>query len=362
MRMASPRSRKGSRMSCWARLKRWISSRNTTGGTVRNRGIWRLSARNFFSSAALPLAPENSTKPCPVASARMRARVVLPVPGGPHMTMEGSRPPDVSRVSAPLGPSRCAWPTTSSRVVGRRRSGRGMWDMAAGFQPSSAAVLGSRHEHAAGVECHFGEAEARRARQRRCRVTKLPAYERDPFASTLETRVLRSGEERGRPFVILEDTIFYPEGGGQPFDLGTVNGIPVLEVQKREGEIRHYLGGILSAGPASLQLDWARRFDHMQQHTGQHLLTAVSQDRFQWATTAFHLGASVCDIELSALSISLREMEQLEEAVASEIRVHREVSARWVTTEGYAEEAVRSRGLPEGHSGDIRLVQISGVD
>jgi Ser-tRNA(Ala) deacylase AlaX len=189
-----------------------------------------------------------------------------------------------------------------------------------------------------------------------------PAYERDPFAATLETRVLRSGEEKGQPFVILEDTIFYPEGGGQPFDLGTVNGSAVLEVQKREGEIRHYLGAALSAGPASLQLDWARRFDHMQQHTGQHLLTAVAQDRFQWATTAFHLGASVCDIELSAPSLSLREMEQLEEAVAAEIRRHREVSARWVTTEGYAEEAVRSRGLPEGHSGAIRLVQIAGVD
>src|SRR5664279_2371787 len=188
------------------------------------------------------------------------------------------------------------------------------------------------------------------------------AYERDPFASTLETRVLRSGEERGRPFVILEDTIFYPEGGGQPFDLGTVNGIPVLEVQKREGEIRHYLGGVLSAGTASLQLDWARRFDHMQQHTGQHLLTAVAQDRFQWATTAFHLGASVCDIELTAPSISLREMEQLEEAVAAEIRARLEVTARWVTTEGYAQESVRSRGLPEGHSGEIRLVQIAGLD
>ncbi|HEX7554928.1 MAG TPA: alanyl-tRNA editing protein [Geothrix sp.] len=173
---------------------------------------------------------------------------------------------------------------------------------------------------------------------------------------------MRNGEERGRPFVILEDTIFYPEGGGQPFDLGTVNGIAILEVQKREGEIRHYLGGVLPAGPASLQLDWARRFDHMQQHTGQHLLTAVAQDRFQWATTAFHLGPGICDIELDAPSISPGEMDRLEEAVAAEIRARREVSARWVSPEAYRQEAVRSRGLPEGHSGDIRLVQIAGVD
>jgi alanyl-tRNA synthetase len=188
------------------------------------------------------------------------------------------------------------------------------------------------------------------------------AYERDPFATALETRILACGEEQGRPFVLLEDTVFYPEGGGQPCDLGTVNGVAVVEVQKREGSIRHYLAAALPTGPASLRLDWTRRFDHMQQHTGQHLLTAVAQDQFKWGTTAFHLGASVCDIELDAASISPRDMEALEEAVAAEIRAHREVTARWVSPEAYGAEAVRSRGLPEGHAGDIRLVQIAGVD
>ncbi|GLH69100.1 alanyl-tRNA editing protein [Geothrix rubra] len=190
----------------------------------------------------------------------------------------------------------------------------------------------------------------------------LPAYERDPYATTLESRVLRCGEEQGRPFAILEDSLFYPEGGGQPCDLGTINGVAVLDVQKRDGESRHYLGAPVAEGPASLRLDWVRRFDHMQQHTGQHLLTAVAQDRFQWETTAFHLGVATCDIELTATSISPREMEQLEEAVAAEIRAGREITARRVSPEAYAEAVVRSRGLPEGHTGDIRLVAIAGVD
>ena len=190
----------------------------------------------------------------------------------------------------------------------------------------------------------------------------FPAYERDPFLTSLETRVLRSGEEKGHPFAVLEDTIFYPEGGGQPCDLGTVNGEAVLDVQKREGEIRHDLGATLPEGPALLNLDWVRRFDHMQQHTGQHLLTAVAQDRFQWGTTAFHLGPQVCDIELDASSVSTAELDRLEESVASEIRARREVTARWVSPEAYGQEAVRSRGLPEGHCGDIRLVQIGDVD
>ncbi|HJW73091.1 MAG TPA: alanyl-tRNA editing protein [Geothrix sp.] len=193
-------------------------------------------------------------------------------------------------------------------------------------------------------------------------MTKLPAYEQDPFATALDTRILGGGDEKGRPFVLLEDTIFYPEGGGQPCDLGTVNGVAVLDVQKREGAIRHYLEAPATVGPASLKLDWNRRFDHMQQHTGQHLLTAVAQDRFKWETTAFHLGATVCDIELDAASISPAELERLEEAVAAEIRARREVKARWVSPEGYGQESVRSRGLPEGHQGDIRLVEITGVD
>ncbi|HEX9009775.1 MAG TPA: alanyl-tRNA editing protein, partial [Holophagaceae bacterium] len=136
----------------------------------------------------------------------------------------------------------------------------------------------------------------------------------------------------------------------------------VLDVQKRDGEIRHTLEAPLPEGPAALRLDWTRRFDHMQQHTGQHLLTAVAQDRFKWETTAFHLGAATCDIELTTISISPREMEQLEEAVAAEIRAARPISARRVSPEAYGREAVRSRGLPEGHTGDIRLVEIAGVD
>lgn len=190
----------------------------------------------------------------------------------------------------------------------------------------------------------------------------LPAYERDPFAVTLDTRILRCGEEEGRPFALLEDSIFYPEGGGQPCDLGTINGVAVLDVQKRDGEIRHTLEAPLPEGPATLRLDWTRRFDHMQQHTGQHLLTALAQDRFKWETTAFHLGATVCDIELAAASLPRRDIEVLEEAVAAEIRAARPISARRVSPEAYGREAVRSRGLPEGHTGDIRLVEIAGVD
>lgn len=195
-----------------------------------------------------------------------------------------------------------------------------------------------------------------------CTMEHLPAYERDPRLRTLETEVVASGDHDGRPFVVLADTVLYPEGGGQPADRGRVGGVPVLDVQKVSGEVRHVLDGPAPDGRVAVELDWRRRFDHMQQHTAQHLLTAVAEDRFGWATTSFHLGAHVCDVELDTPEIAPGALAELEEAVAAEVRAARPVTARRVTQEAYAGLDVRSRGLPEGHTGSVRLVAIDGID
>jgi alanyl-tRNA synthetase len=190
----------------------------------------------------------------------------------------------------------------------------------------------------------------------------VPAYEREPYRTALETSILEAGDDDGRPWAVLVDTIFYPEGGGQPPDQGLLNGIRVHDVRKAGGKHRHYLAAPVAPGPARIELDWDRRFDHMQQHTGQHLLSAVAQDRFSWRTTAFHLGPDVCDIELDARALSPADRTALEEAVAAEIRAARAVTSRRVTLEEFRALAVRTRGLPEGHAGDVRLVEIAGVD
>jgi Ser-tRNA(Ala) deacylase AlaX len=190
----------------------------------------------------------------------------------------------------------------------------------------------------------------------------IPAYEHEPFLRSLQTEVVRAGEERGRPFVVLTDTILYPEGGGQPADRGWIAGVPVEDVRAVGGEIRHYLAGPPPTGRVRVELDWARRFDHMQQHTGQHLLTAVAEQRFGWHTTAFHLGDQVADIELDTPQIAPGRLVELEEAVAAEVRACRPVTARRVSPQDYAALPVRTRGLPEGFAGDIRLVEIAGID
>ncbi len=193
-------------------------------------------------------------------------------------------------------------------------------------------------------------------------MTQIPAYERDPFLRSLETEVIGTGTDRGRPFVVLADTIFYPEGGGQPADRGWVAGVPVEDVRKTAGEIRHFLAGTPPAGTVRAELDWARRFDHMQQHTAQHLLTALAQERFGWCTTAFHLGERVADIELDTPALPPDRLLALEEAVAAEVRAARPVTARRVSPEALATLPVRTRGLPESHAGDVRLVEIAGID
>ena len=190
----------------------------------------------------------------------------------------------------------------------------------------------------------------------------IPAYEREPYLQSLETDVIRVGTERDRQFVILAETILYPEGGGQPADQGWVGKAAVEDVRKVDEEIRHYLAGPPPGGRVQVALDWVRRFDHMQQHTGQHLLTAAAEQRFGWHTTAFHLGEQVSDIELDTAKITPEQLVGLEEAIAAEIRAARPVTARRVSPEEYAMLPVRTRGLPEGHTGDIRLVEIAGID
>ena len=196
-------------------------------------------------------------------------------------------------------------------------------------------------------------------------------YERDPLARSLETRVDRQDNADGRLFLVLQDTVLYPEGGGQPSDHGLIGGASIDLVQRVEGEVRHFVAGPpnergddlpKSGDSVVVRVDWSRRFDHMQQHTAQHLLSAVAQDRFGWKTTAFHLGERRCDVELEVEQLDVGQISDLEDAVAEEIRASRAVRAYRVEPEEMERLEVRTRGLPAGHQGTVRLVEIDGID
>ena len=190
----------------------------------------------------------------------------------------------------------------------------------------------------------------------------IPSYEKDPYLARLEVEVVRIGESDGRPWAVLDDTLLYPEGGGQPADHGHLGKVAVVDVHKAGGEIRHVLESPVEIGAAVLELDWRRRYDHMQQHTAQHLLSALALARFGWATRSFHLGAETSDIELDAAALSADRLAALEEAAMAEIVAGRPITTRRVSPREVARLDVRSRGLPADHTGDIRLVEIEGVD
>ena len=100
----------------------------------------------------------------------------------------------------------------------------------------------------------------------------------------------------------------------------------------------------------------------MQQHTAQHVLSAIAADRHHWQTTSFHLGDQVSDIELAVPELGTDDINLLEEEAAEEIRKASPVLARRVPLAEYRELDVRSRGLPQDHTGDVRLVEIEGLD
>ncbi len=189
-----------------------------------------------------------------------------------------------------------------------------------------------------------------------------PAYHRDAYLTELDSVVVGVGEDGGRPYAVLTDTLFYPEGGGQPADRGTIAGTSVVDVQKSGNEILHFLHDRVKTGPVHLELDWERRWDHMQQHTAQHLLTAVALRDFGWPTTAFHLGPDSSDIELDVPALERSDLDRLESTCAAVIREGRTVGYRTAEVADFERLGVRSRRLPEGFTGEVRLVEIEGLD
>ncbi|KAJ7396367.1 Alanyl-tRNA editing protein Aarsd1 [Pitangus sulphuratus] len=172
------------------------------------------------------------------------------------------------------------------------------------------------------------------------------------------------GGEPVRGFqVVLEDTILFPEGGGQPDDRGLIGDVPVLRVTRRGPEAVHFVPAALEPGAeVLLSLDWERRFDHMQQHSGQHLITAIAEQMFGFKTTSWELGRQRSLIELDTPSMTAEQVKALEMSVNEKIRDRVPVTVRELAADDPEVERVRSRGLPDDHVGPVRVVDIEGID
>lgn len=157
--------------------------------------------------------------------------------------------------------------------------------------------------------------------------------------------------------VVLDRTAFYPASGGQPFDTGTLNGIPVLDVVDREEDIEHVLGSPLAEETAHGQVDRARRWDHRQQHTGQHLLSAVFEELYGYRTLSFHMGAAISTIDLAAAELTPAQIAAAERCANELVCENRPVRVSF-------EDAVEAGGLRKAseRTGTLRIVSIEGLD
>src|SRR3989338_7275187 len=172
-------------------------------------------------------------------------------------------------------------------------------------------------------------------------------YYRDSFLREFEARVLRvEPGEAGRCGVVLDRTAFYPTSGGQPHDLGALGDLAVEDVQENEaGEVVHVVARAPAAATVRGVIDWPRRFDHMQQHTGQHLLSAAFVRLFNWPTASFHLGRDLCTIDLETGSLGPRQLQQAEELANQVIFEDRPVHVRFVPPGGELEKEGLRRAL-----------------
>jgi alanyl-tRNA synthetase len=179
-------------------------------------------------------------------------------------------------------------------------------------------------------------------------------YYQDSYLTRFEARVMAGGME-----AVLDRTAFYPSSGGQPNDLGRLGGAVVRDVMEDEtGRVVHVLDRALEAGSmVAGEVDWDRRFDHMQQHSGQHLLSAVIHDMNGWTTLSFHLGAEVSTIDLDVESIPAEQLERIE------AEANRRITANAPVTVAF-EDAERVQGLRKAseRGGTLRVVSIEGLD
>jgi alanyl-tRNA synthetase len=146
--------------------------------------------------------------------------------------------------------------------------------------------------------------------------------------------------------LILDRTAFYPTSGGQPNDLGKIGDANVLDVRDEGDEILHLVDRKPSHPDVNCCINWPRRFDHMQQHTGQHLLSAMFQERFGLPTVSFHLGTELCTIDLRGPEPTDKILEGAERAANQVVFEDRPVNVRYGTAD---KERGRSRGNPSGH-------------
>ena len=180
-------------------------------------------------------------------------------------------------------------------------------------------------------------------------------YYKDCYLTRFDAKVVDANPER--TLVYLDRTAFYPSSGGQPFDLGLLGEVAITEVVDEDDRVAHKLSSPLRGDVVSGTIDWQRRFDHMQQHTGQHLLSAVFVEVLHAATLSFHLGAESCAIDLGLPAIDSAQVQAVERRANELVLENRPVTVDFQ----HSSEATDLR-KPSDREGELRIVSIHELD
>ena len=179
-------------------------------------------------------------------------------------------------------------------------------------------------------------------------------YKKEFTAKVLECRESKKGYE-----IILNQTAFYPEGGGQPSDTGILGGINVKEVHEKDGELIHYTDGPLEVGMDVIgKINWGRRFDLMQQHSGEHIVSGLVHEAFGYDNVGFHMGSDVITIDFNGM-LDEEQMAEIEAKVNQIIWENQEVEIFYPTEEELKNLDYRSK---KELSGWVRIVRFPGAD
>lgn len=180
-------------------------------------------------------------------------------------------------------------------------------------------------------------------------------YYDDSYLTEFQARVVERSADGRR--LCLDRTAFYPASGGQPQDLGWIADVPVVEVIEEAERIVHVTAEPVEGEEVACRIDWPRRFDYMQQHSGQHVLSAVLVELFKIPTVGFHLGAEISAIDLEVAALKAEQVTAVEERANAVVFENRPVTIRY-------EEAGRDLDLrkPSDREGTLRIVSIEGLD
>ncbi len=184
-------------------------------------------------------------------------------------------------------------------------------------------------------------------------------YEENPYLTRFTARVESCVQGKKGYDVVLDRTAFYPEGGGQPYDLGVLGGARVLEVHERDGVVVHTCGRPLEAG-AEVEgtIDWERRFDLMQNHSGEHIVSGLAHKRWGCDNVGFHMGSDVITIDLNTV-LDENDLRWLEDAANRYLWEDHPVEISYPSPEELEKLEYRSK---KALSGRVRIVSFPGAD